>query len=43
LDVGHLAAEFPVLDNGYVYPVDVRLSAYADGCRWALVVEWLGS
>lgn len=34
---------FPMLDNGYVYPADVRLSAYGDGVRWAMVVESLGA
>jgi hypothetical protein len=33
---------FPVLDNGYVYPADVRLSAYADRQRWAILIETLG-
>jgi hypothetical protein len=33
---------FLMLDNGYVYPADVRLHAYSDDERWALVVEDLG-
>lgn len=33
---------FPMLDNGYVYPGDTRLSAYRDQGRWALVIEVLG-
>ncbi|MDX6381476.1 MAG: hypothetical protein QOI57_2500, partial [Rubrobacteraceae bacterium] len=33
---------FPMLDNGYVYLADVRLSAYRDDARWALVIEVLG-
>jgi hypothetical protein len=33
---------FPMLDNGHVYLVDVRLSAYRDDARWALVIEVLG-
>lgn len=36
------AFTFPMLDNGYVYPADVRLHAYADETRWALVIEHLG-
>jgi hypothetical protein len=34
---------FPMLDNGYVYPADVRLTAYGDGHRWALAIEVLGA
>ena len=34
---------FPMLDNGYVYLVDVRLSAYRTEQYWALVIEVLGS
>jgi len=33
---------FPMLDNGYVYPVDVRLEAYRDEGRWAVVIEVVG-
>jgi hypothetical protein len=33
---------FPMLDNGYIYLGDTRLSAYRDGERWALVIEVLG-
>jgi hypothetical protein len=33
---------FPMLDNGYIYPVDSRLSAYRDNERWALIIEVLG-
>ncbi len=38
------AAEFtfPMLDNGYVYPVDSRLSAYRDEARWVLIIEVFG-
>lgn len=38
------AAEFtfPMLDNGYVYLADVRLEAYRDEARWALVIEVVG-
>lgn len=34
---------FPMLDNGYVYLVDVRLSAYRTERYWALIIEVLGS
>jgi hypothetical protein len=34
--------EFPMLDNGYIYPLDVRLSAYCDSNRWAIVIEQIG-
>ena len=33
---------FPMLDNGYTYPVDSRLSAYRDDKRWALIIEVVG-
>jgi hypothetical protein len=33
---------FPMLDNGYVYLVDTRLSAYRDAARWAIIVEIVG-
>jgi len=33
---------FPMLDNGYVYLGDTRLTAYRDEARWALVIEVLG-
>jgi hypothetical protein len=33
---------FPVLDNGFVYPADVRLTGFRDATRWALVIEALG-
>jgi hypothetical protein len=33
---------FPMLDNGYVYLVDTRLSAYRDPRRWAMVIETVG-
>ncbi len=31
-----------MLDNGYIYPADVRLHAYADQTRWAIIIEDLG-
>lgn len=33
---------FPDLNNGYYYAVDVRLHAYHDASRWALVIEAVG-
>ncbi|MCB0212427.1 MAG: hypothetical protein KDJ52_24000 [Anaerolineae bacterium] len=33
---------FPMLDNGYVYPADTRLSLYRDEKRWAMIIEVLG-
>src|SRR2546421_2219927 len=33
---------FPILDEAYVYPADVRLSAYRDDRDWAIVIERLG-
>lgn len=34
---------FPMLDNGYVYLVDVRLSAYRTERYWALIIEHIGA
>lgn len=42
LDDCALKFDFPMLDNGYVYPADVRLHALADQTRWAIVIEHLG-
>lgn len=33
---------FPMLDNGYVYPADVRLSIFRDSTRWLMIIEALG-
>ena len=33
---------FLMLDNGYVYPADVRLSIYRDSKDWLMIVEALG-
>jgi hypothetical protein len=33
---------FPMLDNGYTYPVKSRLSAHRDDNNWALVIEVFG-
>ncbi len=42
LDACARAFTFPMLDNGYVYPGDVRLTAYRDDQRWAIVIEAIG-
>ncbi|WNG33233.1 hypothetical protein F0U61_06100 [Archangium violaceum] len=42
LDEAAARFTFPVLDNGYVYPADVRLSGFSSGAQWALVIEVLG-
>jgi hypothetical protein len=33
---------FPMLDNGYTYPVESRFSGYRDDDRWALIIEVFG-
>lgn len=33
---------FPMLDNGYVYLADTRMSLYRDKKRWAIIIEVLG-
>lgn len=33
---------FPMMDNGYIYPVESRLRAYGDKKRWALLIEVIG-
>lgn len=33
---------FPMLDNGYIYPADVRMSIYRDEARWLMIIEALG-
>lgn len=33
---------FPMLDNGYVYPVDTKLYGYRDESRWVLLIEVIG-
>jgi hypothetical protein len=33
---------FPMLDNGYTYPADVRLTTYRDATRWAIAIEDIG-
>jgi hypothetical protein len=42
LDQAASDSRFPMLDNGYYYPVDQRLHAFGDSTRWALVIETLG-
>src|SRR4051812_19259689 len=42
LDADAAATRFPMLDNGYIYPADVRLLAYRDAERWAILIEELG-
>jgi hypothetical protein len=42
LDQAARAFIFPVLDNGYIYPVAARLHAYSDGDSWALLIETVG-
>ncbi|MBC3760059.1 hypothetical protein H7U19_16750 [Hyunsoonleella sp. SJ7] len=33
---------FPMLDNGYIYPIHSKLTAYRDEKRWALIIEVFG-
>ncbi len=42
LDAAAARFTFPVLDNAYVYPADARLSGFASGEAWSLVIETLG-
>jgi len=42
LDQAASDSRFPMLDNGYYYPVDQRLHAFGDSTRWAMVIETLG-
>jgi hypothetical protein len=34
--------QFPMLDNGYVYLADTRMSVYASQRNWAIIIEILG-
>jgi hypothetical protein len=34
---------FPMLDNGYIYPGDVRLTVYRDDSDWLMIVEHFGA
>lgn len=38
-----MVADFPMLDNGYVYPADVRLTVYRDTQDWLMIIEALGA
>lgn len=42
LDEGAAGYQFPMLDNGYVYPAAARLEAFRDPARWAIAIEVLG-
>lgn len=42
LDAAAARFTFPVFDNAFVYPADARLSGFASGDAWALVMETLG-
>ncbi|MBS2000189.1 MAG: hypothetical protein JST44_01705 [Cyanobacteria bacterium SZAS LIN-5] len=42
LDDCALNFDFPMLDNGYIAPADVKLHAFADELRWAIIIEDLG-
>src|SRR5206468_2682885 len=42
LDEANAAFSFPDLNHGYYYAIDVRLHAYGDDARWALIVETAG-
>lgn len=33
---------FPMLDNGYIFPITSKLTAYRDKERWALIIEVVG-
>jgi hypothetical protein len=37
------SGQFPVLDNGYVYPAAVRLSVFRDDSDWLMIIESLGA
>jgi hypothetical protein len=34
---------FPMLDNGYIYPGDVRLTVYRNDSDWLMILECLGA
>ncbi|MDX6203356.1 MAG: hypothetical protein QOJ83_2856, partial [Frankiales bacterium] len=42
LDESIEGMSFPDIGNGYYYPLDVRLHAYRDDARWAILVELVG-
>ncbi len=33
---------FPMLDNGYVYPIESRMTIYRNESRWAIIIEVVG-
>ncbi len=43
LDLAASEFTFPMMDNGYVYPADVRMTVYRDTTRWLMNIEILGS
>jgi len=43
LDASAESGQFPMLDNGYLYLADARLSAYGDRGCWAVLIEILGT
>lgn len=42
LDACATAYDFPMLDNGYIYPAGTRLSAYRSTEHWAIIIEVVG-
>lgn len=42
LDTANKQFSFPMLDNGYTYPVTARLSAYRTDALWRIVIEVVG-
>jgi len=42
LDKCNSKYEFPMLDNGYVYPAGTKLTTYRDDERWVIVIEAIG-
>lgn len=43
LDECAAAFTFPMLDNGYVYPADVRMSIFRSANEWLMIMEVLGT
>lgn len=43
LDSAAAGFMFPMMDNGYVYPADVRMNIYRDASRWLMIIETLGA
>jgi uncharacterized protein DUF7003 len=42
LETSAVHYHFPLLDNGYIYPADVRLNVYRDTQNWLMIIETLG-